>query len=96
MKKYPKIVQCDERGQIVIPKDVRDDLEIEGGTGFWVYTVTDEGLLLKKIKKEELESQSEILSEIINKSDKINVNKENIVRTLERYKKRKKGRLDLI
>ncbi|MFW6449664.1 MAG: AbrB/MazE/SpoVT family DNA-binding domain-containing protein, partial [Nanoarchaeota archaeon] len=31
MKKYPKVVQCDSRGQIVIPKNVRQKLDIGEG-----------------------------------------------------------------
>ena len=58
MKKYPKLVQCDSRGQIVIPKDVRRELNIDEGTGFWVYTVTDEGILLKTIKPEDLDDDN--------------------------------------
>ena len=43
-----KIVQVDKRGQIVIPKDIRLELGISSKTNFWVYSVTDEGILLKK------------------------------------------------
>ena len=70
MKKYPKIVQVDKRGQIVIPKDIRDELRIDEGTGFWCYTITDEGILLKKIDAVELEQQERILSKLEEKSDK--------------------------
>jgi AbrB family looped-hinge helix DNA binding protein len=44
----PKIVQVDKRGQIVIPKEVRDELDIDAKTTFSVYSVTDEAILLKK------------------------------------------------
>jgi len=44
----PKIVQVDKRGQIVIPKDVRNELQIGNKTNFWIYSITDEGILLKK------------------------------------------------
>ena len=44
----PKIIQVDKRGQIVIPKDVREQLKLNSKTNFWVYSVTDEGILLKK------------------------------------------------
>ena len=47
MKKYPTLVQCDKRGQIVIPKNIRLDLGINGNKGFVVYSVTGEGILLK-------------------------------------------------
>ena len=48
--KYPKIVQCDSRGQIVIPKGIRKELGIEEGAAFWVY-MTGDGIILKKIKE---------------------------------------------
>ncbi|MFT4310038.1 MAG: AbrB/MazE/SpoVT family DNA-binding domain-containing protein, partial [Candidatus Woesearchaeota archaeon] len=54
MKKYPKIVQCDKRGQIVIPKEIRQDLGIDEGCGFWVFSITDEGILLKKMDAPQL------------------------------------------
>ncbi|MBL7051367.1 AbrB/MazE/SpoVT family DNA-binding domain-containing protein [Candidatus Woesearchaeota archaeon] len=50
MAKYPTLVQCDKRGQIVIPKNIRLELGINKKTGFIVYSVTKEGLLLKRVK----------------------------------------------
>jgi len=94
MRKYPKIVQCDSRGQIVIPKDIRKELDIDEGTGFFVYSVTDEGILLKKVDQKPLDEEKEILSELLSKSDKVGVEKENIVKTLGKYKKQKKSRLE--
>jgi AbrB family looped-hinge helix DNA binding protein len=44
----PRIVQIDKRGQIVIPKEVREELGINPKTDFWVYSIGDEGILLKK------------------------------------------------
>ena len=96
MKKFPKVVQCDSRGQIVIPKDVRTELGIDEGSAFYVYTIVDEGIILKKIDEAPLDEQKEMLSELLAKSDKIKVKKENIVKTLQSYKKRKKGRLEEI
>jgi len=96
MKKYPKLVQCDKRGQIVIPKDVRLDLGIEEGTGFFMYIVTDEGILLKKVQAPELSENKEILDEIYEKSDKIGINKNNLKKSEEDYKVEKKGGMDLI
>jgi len=96
MKKYPKIVQCDSRGQIVIPKDIRRDLGIEEGAGFWVYSVTDEGILLKKIDEEPLEDQKELLVTLEKKADKIKLKKKNLQKTVEKYKKTKKGNLEII
>ena len=49
MSKYPILVQADKRGQIVIPKNIRLELGLDKKTGFTVYSVTKEGILLKKV-----------------------------------------------
>ena len=49
MAKNPRVVQVDKRGQVVIPKGVRESLGIEESTAFWMYE-TDDGILLKKIE----------------------------------------------
>ncbi|MFT4326186.1 MAG: AbrB/MazE/SpoVT family DNA-binding domain-containing protein [Candidatus Woesearchaeota archaeon] len=95
MKKYPKIVQCDKRGQIVIPKDIRQELGVEEGSGFYMYSVTDEGILLKKIAEDTLDN-SNIINEITEKAEKINVNPKNVAQTVSAYKKTTEGNLDLI
>ena len=96
MKKYPKIVQCDSRGQIVIPKDIRRDLGIEEGTGFWVYSITEEGILLKKIDPEPLDHQQELIHKIDEKADKIHLNRKNLKTSIKNYKKTKEGNLEII
>lgn len=48
-KEFVKIVQCDKRGQIVIPKKIRLELGIEEGAAFWIYK-TDDEIRLKKIE----------------------------------------------
>lgn len=93
MKKYPRIVQSDKRGQIVIPKDVRQELKIDEGSAFWVYSVGDEGILLKKIEEKPLEDSKEI-SDISDKAEKVGISKQKISHTRERYKKSKRGRLE--
>ena len=50
MVKYPKVVQCDRRGQIVIPKSIRAELDLEEGAAFWIYK-TEDGIYLKKIEE---------------------------------------------
>lgn len=96
MKKYPKIVQCDSRGQIVIPKDIRSDLGIDENTGFFMYVVTDEGILLKKVQAPELSEHKEILNELSEKSDKIKLDKKNLKKSEDNYRKNKSGRMDII
>ncbi|MBN1792563.1 AbrB/MazE/SpoVT family DNA-binding domain-containing protein [Candidatus Woesearchaeota archaeon] len=96
MKRYPKLVQCDSRGQIVIPKEMRQDLGVEEGTGFWMYSITDEGILLKKVDAPELSSHEKLLSEVREKSAKIKVSRKNVDESEKKYKKTKKGRLELV
>ncbi|MBU0614532.1 MAG: AbrB/MazE/SpoVT family DNA-binding domain-containing protein [Nanoarchaeota archaeon] len=47
---YSKIVQTDARGQIVIPKMIRQELELGEAAPFWIY-VKDGKIVLEKIKK---------------------------------------------
>jgi len=96
MKKYPKIVQCDSRGQIVIPKDVRSELKIEEGTGFYVYTVTDEGILLKKIPDKDLDADEKLVTELKDKSEKIGLKKDSVDKTVKAYKRKSQGGLEVI
>ena len=56
MKRYPRLLQTDARGQIVIPKEIRQALNITDGTGFWAYLIEKEGIFLKKVDAPPLES----------------------------------------
>jgi AbrB family looped-hinge helix DNA binding protein len=94
MKKYPKIVQCDARGQIVIPKDIRQELNIDEGSAFWMYSITEEGILLKLVPNDELSEHSMVIGKIKEKSDTIGVSSKNVDKAVSEYKKRPKGRLE--
>jgi AbrB family looped-hinge helix DNA binding protein len=96
MKKYSRSVKCDERGQLVIPRDIRSDLNIQEGTGFLLYVITKEGILLKKIESQPLDTHHDILNEIEQKSDKLNIKKENLKKAVRQYEKIKEGNLELI
>lgn len=96
MKKYPKLVQIDSRGQIVIPKDIRAELGIDEGTGFWVYSIEDEGILLKKVEAKPLEKHEKVLSELEENAPKLKIKKENIAKAVKKYKQTQKGKLDVI
>lgn len=96
MKKFPKIVQCDSRGQIVIPKDIRQDVGIDEGTGFYMFSINEEGILLKKIPEEKLDSDNEVIKELEKKSEKIGMNKKNIDKTIRNYRNKTKGGLERI
>ena len=95
MKKYPKTIQCDDRGQLVIPKDIRLELGIKEGTGFWVHSIVNEGILLKKVVAPSLEEE-EMIKEIANKSNKLGIKKEHIKKTLKTYQQKKESNLEVI
>ena len=95
MKKYPKIVQSDDRGQIVIPKEVRRALGIEDGTGFFVYAIEGEGILLKKIDEPDLEN-SDVMKQLEDKADKLKLDKKALKKTAKKYKRTKKGGLEVV
>lgn len=59
-EQYAKIVQSDKRGQIVIPKSIRKELDLKEGAAFWVYK-TEDGIYLKKV---EAPSESEIKKKV--------------------------------
>jgi AbrB family looped-hinge helix DNA binding protein len=96
MRRYAKIIQSDKRGQIVIPKDVRRELNIDEGTGFYLYVIENEGILLKTIPTKELSEQSHIVREIEVNADKIDVKKQNIDKSVENYKKKSRGNFENI
>jgi len=93
MNRYAKIVQTDVRGQIVIPKEVRQELSIVEGTGFYVYLIENEGILLKMIPSKELGDQTHIISEIEVNAEKIDVKKSNVDKSIQKYKKTSKGNI---
>lgn len=94
VKKYPKVVQCDKRGQIVIPKDIRQELGLDEGSAFWMFSITDEGILLKKVPDHNLNEGSVILNKVKEKADKLGIDPDNIEKTTESYKRQPNGRLE--
>ncbi|MFC1723907.1 AbrB/MazE/SpoVT family DNA-binding domain-containing protein [Nanoarchaeota archaeon] len=85
LKKFPKLVQCDSRGQIVIPKDIRQELSIDEGTGMWMFSISDEGILLKLVEKPNLDD-SAAMSETREKAGKLDINPKNLKKTKQKYK----------
>ena len=94
MKKYAKLVQSDARGQIVIPKEVRQELNIDEGTGFYLYIIENEGILLKTIPLKELSDNNHIVKEIELNADKIKINKTNVDKSIDNYKRTTKGNFE--
>ncbi|MFA4853551.1 MAG: AbrB/MazE/SpoVT family DNA-binding domain-containing protein [Candidatus Woesearchaeota archaeon] len=93
MKKFAKLVQCDARGQIVIPKEVRQELGIEEGTGFYLYSIENEGILLKTVPMKTLQEHSHLIKEIEVNAEKINVKKGNLDKSIQNYKRTPAGNL---
>lgn len=46
-----KIVQCDKRGQIVIPKSIRAGLKLKENSAFWVVVNNKREIVLKQIEE---------------------------------------------
>ncbi len=96
MKKYPKVVQCDGRGQIVIPKEVRQTLDVSEGSAFYMYTVHEEGILLKKIPEGSLNENDPLIKEIEEKVERVGMEKESVEKLKKNYKKTESGKLEKI
>ncbi len=84
MKRIPKILQADARGQIVIPKEMRSALSIDEHTGFVAYLIDGEGIFLKKMDAPNLANHT---SELKEKSSKIGVRKQNVEKAEQAYKR---------
>ncbi|MBU0756960.1 MAG: AbrB/MazE/SpoVT family DNA-binding domain-containing protein [Nanoarchaeota archaeon] len=96
MKKYPRIVQVDKRGQIVIPKEIRDELSIDETSGFFVYSISDEGILLKKIQPDSISYSDPLILKLKEKASQLKLEPKNVDKTIDEYKKTKKGNLEII
>jgi len=84
----------DSRGQIVIPKDIRTELGISEGSGFWMFSIEKEGILLKKVETPDFEDSN--VDSIRKNAKTISVNTKNIDKASDDYKKGKGGRLDVV
>jgi len=54
----PKIVQSDVRGQIVIPKKIREKLNVLDSSAFWIYINDKNEIVLKKIQEPKIKGVS--------------------------------------
>lgn len=62
-KKTPELTKVSSKGQLVIPQDIRKNLNIHEGSIFAV-TNTDDLIILKKIKNPLLKEDLRILNEV--------------------------------
>ena len=76
----------------MIPKDVREELALDEGSGFWVFSVEGEGILLKKIEQRTLTEEDPSVREILDKKDKLNISQKNVLRAMKKY--RSNGKLE--
>lgn len=85
MKRYAKLIQADKRGQIVIPKDVRQELSITEETGFYVYIIENGGILLKPVQPEPLE-ESPAMTELEEYAEKLGLTPQQLEKAAKQYK----------
>jgi AbrB family looped-hinge helix DNA binding protein len=94
MKKYAKIVQSDNRGQIVIPKEVRRELNIDEGAGFYVYIIEQEGLFLKLIPSKELGEHAKAVDELKTHANQLKIKPQQLDSSVANYKKIRRGNFE--
>jgi AbrB family looped-hinge helix DNA binding protein len=92
MKRYAKLLQMDERGQLVIPKDVRDELRLETGAGFSLYVLDAEGIVLVPVENKDLRDHPRIVRELEENAEKISVGKVALNKAKERYVSKANGK----
>ncbi len=74
-----EIATLSERGQIVIPQDVRNKLHLQAGSKFAVFPVKD-SIVLKKIELPSLDKWDEILKPLREEARKRNITEKDIDR----------------
>jgi len=86
MKRYAKVVQSDDRGQIVIPKDIRLELGLEQGASYALYVIDKEGIFLKTIPIKEL-GQHKSVKTLKANAKKVGIKERSIETSVKKYRK---------
>jgi antitoxin PrlF len=60
----PEIIHMSSKGQIVIPKNIRDTLKVGAGDPFAIFKTPEDALILKPIKPPGIEEDLRVLKEI--------------------------------
>lgn len=60
----PEITHISSKGQVVIPKNIRDTLKVNVGDPLAIFKTSDDTLVLKPIKTPSLEEDLKVLKEI--------------------------------
>ncbi len=83
------VTRTSSKGQVVIPKEIRDDLGLEKGTLLLTYTTGDR-IVLKKLSEPEKGIFAEITEPIREKIKKLGIEKEDIEEAINEAEKAKK------
>lgn len=84
-----EVVQVYERGQIVIPKSFRDEMQLESGSRLMAIEVDKNNILLKKMEAPKLEDWKKMLRPIQKKMQKMGLKEEDADKWVEEYRKKK-------
>jgi AbrB family looped-hinge helix DNA binding protein len=84
----------DDRGQLVIPKDVREELSLNAGVGFILYALDTEAILLKPIHIKEFSDQRDTVRELEANESKLKLSNKSIESAKARYKTKSKHQFD--
>lgn len=86
----PELARLSSKGQLVIPKEYRDEMELKEGSVVSIISV-DGMLVLKKVTSKLKEKELELLNEIkdsweeIERGDFVRMSKKNFLRELNKW-----------
>lgn len=84
----PEIATLSERGQIVIPQDVRNKLHLEAGSKFAVFPV-EGSIVLKKIEMPKLEKWDDMMKSLRAEARKKGVSEKDVDRMVKETRRGK-------
>jgi len=84
----PEIATLSERGQIVIPQDVREKMHLEPGSKFAVFSIED-SIVLKKIEIPSLEKWDDVLKPLRAEAKKKGITEQDVDRMVQETRRGK-------
>ncbi|HLC77406.1 MAG TPA: AbrB/MazE/SpoVT family DNA-binding domain-containing protein [archaeon] len=84
----PEIATLSERGQIVIPQDVREKMHLEPGSKFAVFPIED-SIVLKKIEMPSLEKWDDVLKSLRAEAKKKGITEKDVDRMVQETRRSK-------
>lgn len=86
------IVKVSSKGQVVIPAGLRKEMGLDEGDELYVFG-KDDTLVLKKIRKKDLEEEfDEIVKQIRAKAKKLGITRKDVQREIKAYRKEQRDR----